>query len=211
MTSILVVDDHEVVRRGLREVLVEGVAGVRVGEARDAAGALEALAREPWDLLLLDLCLPDRGGLELLEEVRRAHPGLPVLIVSAHSEEEFAVRSIRLGAAGYVTKSMTSGTLLDAVDHALSGRRFVSATLAQRLAELVGGGGGEAAPRAALSARELEVLRRVAAGRTLREISAELQLSVKTVATYRARLSEKLGLSRRAELTRYALQHRLIE
>ena len=210
MTSVLVVDDHEIVRRGLREVLVEGLAGARVAEAGNAAEALDRLDQEPRDLMLLDIALPGRSGLELLEDARRLHPALRVLVVSGYPEEEFAVRSIRLGAAGYVTKSMASRELLEAARHVLAGRRFVSASLAQRLADLVGGTLRDT-PHAALSARELEVLKRVACGRTLKEIAGELRISEKTVATYRARVSEKLGLSRRVELTRYAIQHRLVD
>lgn len=210
MTSVLVVDDHEIVRRGLREVLVEGLAGARVAEAGNAAEALDRLDQEPRDLMLLDIALPGRSGLELLEDARRLHPALRVLVVSGYPEEEFAVRSIRLGAAGYVTKSTASRELLEAARHVLAGRRFVSASLAQRLADLVGGTLRDT-PHAALSARELEVLKRVACGRTLKEIAGELRISEKTVATYRARVSEKLGLSRRVELTRYAIQHRLVD
>ncbi|MFO0582518.1 MAG: response regulator transcription factor [Anaeromyxobacter sp.] len=210
MTAILLVDDHAVVRAGTRLVLSEGLPGAEFGEASTTAEGLAALEGRAWDLVLLDLSLPGRGGLDLLEEARRRWPKLPVLVLSAHPEEEFAVRCLKLGAAGYVTKAAPGGELLSACRTALEGRRYVTPALAERLAALLGGD----APRPgheALSQRELEVLRMVARGRTLKEIAAELSLSEKTISTYRQRISAKLGVSTNVELTRYALQHRLVE
>lgn len=207
---VLVVDDHEVVRRGLRLVLSEGLPGAELGEAGSADQALATLAFEPWDLLLLDINIPGRSGLDVLEEVRRRWPRLPVLVVSAYPEEEFAVRCLRLGASGYVTKSSASDELLAAVRKVLAGGRYVTASLAERLAAVIGGDVRHQ-PHEALSTRELQVVRLVATGHTLREIAAELRLSEKTVGTYRARIAEKLGLSSNVELTRYALQHKLVE
>jgi two-component system invasion response regulator UvrY len=210
MPSILIVDDHEVVRRGLKQVLAEGLPSARFGEAGSSEAAEAELARREWDLLLLDVNLPGRGGLELLEDVRRLHPRLPVLVVSAYAEEEFAVRCIRLGAAGYVTKNSASDELVAAARKVLDGGKYVTATLAERLAGVLGGEvGGK--PEDALSARELQILRLVARDRTTREIAAELHLSEKTIATYRARIAGKLGISTRVELTRFALQHGLAD
>jgi two-component system invasion response regulator UvrY len=209
MTRVLVVDDHEVVRRGLEQILVERLPGARVGTADGYATALDLLAREAWDLALVDVHLPGRSGLELLEEVKRRWPRLPVLIVSASPEEEFAVRSIRLGASGYVTKSSASDELVAAARKALEGGRYVTPRLAEQLASYLGGDGAHA-PHELLSTRELQVLQLVASARTLKEIGAELHLSEKTIATYRTRISRKLGLSTNVELTRYALQHRLV-
>jgi two-component system, NarL family, invasion response regulator UvrY len=206
----LVVDDHEVVRRGLKQVLAEAFPGVQLAEAADSEAALAALAQGGWDLLLLDINVPGRGGLELLEEARRRWPAMPVLIVSAYPEEEFAVRSLRGGAAGYVTKSSASDELVAAARKALAGGRYVTATLAERLAAVLGGDVHQE-PHEALSTRELQVLRLVAAGRSGKDIAAELHVSEKTVATYRARIAEKLGVSTNVELTRYALQHKLVE
>jgi DNA-binding NarL/FixJ family response regulator len=210
MTRMLVVDDHEVVRRGTRQVLAEGFPGAAFGEAATAADALALLTAERWDLLLLDINLPGRSGLEVLEDVRRLWPRLPVLVLSAYPEEEFAVRCLRLGASGYLTKSSAADELVAAVRKALDGGKYVTAALAERLASVLGGGvRGE--PHESLSGRELQVVRLVATGRSMKEIAAELHLSEKTIATYRARIAEKLGVSTNVELTRYALQHKLVE
>lgn len=210
MTAILLADDHEVVRRGIRYLLKEGLRDVRVGEATSAAEVLTALQGSEWHLLILDLNMPGRGGLDILAEVKRLLPHLPVLVFSAYPEEDFAVRCIRLGAAGYVTKSSPGEEILLAVRKTLAGGRYVTASLAERLASVVGGGGAHR-PHEALSARELQVLRLVARGRTLKEIGAEFHLSEKTIATYRARISAKIGLSTNVELTRYALTHGLAD
>ncbi len=210
MTRMLVVDDHEVVRRGTRQVLAEGFPGAAFGEAATAAEAMGLLQAERWDLLVLDINLPGRSGLEVLEEVRRLWPRLPVLVLSAYPEEEFAVRCLRLGASGYLTKSSAADELMAAVRKALEGGKYVTAALAERLASVLGGGvRGE--PHEALSGRELQVVRLVATGRSMKEIAAELHLSEKTIATYRARIAEKLGVSTNVELTRYAMQHKLVE
>jgi two-component system, NarL family, invasion response regulator UvrY len=208
--SILIVDDHEVVRRGLKQVLAEGLPSAAFGEAGTTEEAAGALSRGEWDLLLLDVNLPGRGGLELLEEVRRTLPRLPVLVVSAYAEEEFAVRCIRLGAAGYLTKNSASDELVAAARKVLAGGKYVTATLAERLAGVLGGE-VSGRPEEALSGRELQILRLVARDRTTREIAAELHLSEKTVATYRARIAVKLGISTRVELTRFAIQHGLAD
>lgn len=210
MTRFLIVDDHEVVRRGLRQVLAEGFPGARFGEAASSPAALAALSDQEWDLVLLDINIPGRSGLEVLEDVRRSWPRLPVLVVSAYPEEEFAVRSLRLGAAGYLTKGSASDELVAAARKALAGGKYVTATLAEKLASVVGGDPGQE-PHAALSSRELQVLRLVASGRTAKEIAGELHLSEKTIATYRARIAEKLGLSTTVEIARYALRHKLVD
>jgi DNA-binding NarL/FixJ family response regulator len=210
VTRILIVDDHEVVRRGLKQVLAEGFPGVELGEADTTESAKASLDAGAWDLLLLDINIPGRSGLDLLSEARQLWPKMPVLIVSAYPEEEFAVRCLRLGAAGYLTKSSLSDELVAAARKALQGGKYVTATLAEKLAGLLGDGARQH-PHDALSARELQVLRRVAAGRSAKEIAAELHLSEKTIATYRARIAEKLGVSTNVELTRYALRHKLAD
>ena len=210
MTRILIVDDHEVVRRGLVQMLGEELPGAEFANAATGQAALDELAAGPFDLLLLDINLPGRDGLDVLGEVRRRWPGLPVLVISAYPEEEFAVRCLRAGAAGYVTKDTVADELLAATHKALVGGRYVSRALAERLATLVAEPRPDD-PRERLSDRELQVLQRVALGRTAKEIAAELSLSEKTIGTYRARISEKLGLSTNVELTRYAMKHRLVD
>jgi DNA-binding NarL/FixJ family response regulator len=209
VTRILIVDDHEVVRRGLRQILAEAVPSCVVAEAGDSAGALGAIAGTAWDLLILDVNIPGRSGLEVLEDAKRLRPGMPVLVVSAYPEEELAVRCIRLGAAGYLGKNTASTELVGAVRKVLSGGKYVTARLAERLMEVLGGQAA-AVPHDALSSRELQVLRLVASGRSSKQIAAELHLSEKTIATYRSRIAEKLGLSTAVELTRFALQHGLV-
>lgn len=210
MTRILVVDDHELVRRGTRQVLAEGFPGATIGEAANASDGLALASGRPWDLVVLDINLPGRSGLEVLEELRRLHPRTAVLVLSAYPEEEFAVRCLRLGAAGYVTKSSAADELLAAARKALEGGRYVTAQLAERLATLVGGDLAQEAHEA-LSSRELQVLRLVATGHSQKEIAAKLSLSEKTIATYRSRIAEKLGVSTNVELTRYALLHKLVD
>jgi len=173
-----------------------------------ASEAVAHLRHSPWELLLLDLNLPVRSGLKVLEESRRLRPKTPVLALSAHAEEEFALRVFKMGAAGYVTRNSAPDELAAALKEVLSGGRYVSASLAERMAASLGGG-FQSAPHELLSSRQLQVLQRVATGRTLREIAAELSLSEKTIGTYRARIAEKLRLSTNVELTRYALHHGL--
>lgn len=209
MTRMLIVDDHEVVRRGLRQILLEAFPAATIEEADSSESALAAIASATWDLVLLDVNIPGRSGLEVLEDARRLRPNMPVLVVSAFPEEEFAIRCIRLGAAGYVTKNTASAELVAAARKALGGGKYVTARLAERLVEVLGGA-TPPSPHEALSSRELQVLRLVASGRTSKEVAAELHLSEKTIATYRARIAEKLGISTIAELTRYALQHGLV-
>ena len=210
MTRLLVVDDHEIMRQGTRHVLATAIPEAEFGEARDAAEAVTRLDEGRWDLVVLDLAMPGRDGLDLLEEARTRWAGVPFLVLTAYPEEELAVRCLRLGAAGYVTKSSAASELVLAVRKVLAGGRYVTATLAERLAEFLGGGAG-VAPHEVLAPRELQVLRLVGKGLTYKEIAAELGLSEKTVATYRARITEKTGISRNAELVRYAMRHQLVD
>ena len=205
----LLVDDHEVVRRGLRQLLAEGYPDAEFGEASTLPQAREALARESWDLMFLDLNLPGGSGLELLARSRELCPQIAVLVLSVYPEEEFAVRAFKLGACGYLTKASVADEILLAVRRVLAGGKYVSATLAEHLATALGSPLAQA-PHEALSPRELAVLRAVALGSTIKEIAANLQLSEKTIATYRTRVSDKLGVSSNVELARYALQNGLV-
>lgn len=210
MTRILIVDDHEVVRRGLKDLLMDSFDKLKLDEARSAQEVLAAAYKQEWDIVLLDINMPGRSGLDVLEELKRLHPRMPVLILSAFPEEDYAVRALKLGACGYLTKQSASDELLAAIRKSLAGGRYVTASLAEKLAANVAGE-TEQAPHEALSHRELQVLRLIASGKTIKEIAAELTLSEKTIGTYRARISEKLRLSTNVELTRYALQHKLVD
>jgi two-component system, NarL family, invasion response regulator UvrY len=210
MNRFLIVDDHAVVRRGLVGLLRDEYPDLHADEAEDARTANGLLVKQQWDLVILDINMPGPSGLEVLAELRRLHAQTPVLVLSAYSEEEIAVRAFQLGAAGYLNKKTAFDELLIAVRRILTGGKYVTASLAERMAAALGGE-IQAAPHEALSARELQVLRLIATGRTLKEISVELTVSEKTVATYRARISEKMGLGTKVELTRYALRHKLVE
>ena len=209
--SILIVEDHPIVRRGLKEILAAEYPEAVFGEANDSPLALAALEREIWDVVLLDINIPGRGGLEVLEDIRRLYPQTKVLIVSAYPEEEFAVRAFKLGAAGYLNKNQASEELVTAARKILAGGKYVTASLAERLATGLNGEGNDCEPHEALSAREHQVLCLIANARTVKEIAAELSLSEKTVGTYRARIAKKTGLASNVELTRYAFQHRLTQ
>ncbi len=210
MLRVLIVEDHELVRRGLRHLLATHLPDLTIGEAPDANTAIDRLIREEWQLVMLDVELPGRSGLEVLEESRRLQPKTPVLVLTAHPEEQFAVRAFKLGAAGYLTKQAEAGQLITAVQRVLAGGKYVSPELAERLATDL----GSTTPSAlheTLSSRELQVLRLIALGKTMKEIARDLALSEKTVATYRTRITEKTGLRTGVEIARYALKHRLVE
>ena len=208
MTRILIADDHEVVRRGLKQILSDAFKSLKVYEAKTSSEALDQVLKQTLDLVLLDINMPGRSGLDVLAELTRQRPGTPVLVLSVSPEEDYALRCLKLGAAGYLTKQSASDELLAAARKALAGGKYVSASMAEKLAVNVSGA-GPAAPHETLSNRELQVLRMISAGKTVKEIAGELSLSEKTIATYRSRLSEKMGLATNVELARYAFQHSL--
>ncbi|MEI6235367.1 MAG: response regulator transcription factor [Planctomycetota bacterium] len=210
MTRILLVDDHEIVRRGLKQLLTEVYPNAAFGDAANVPQFRGLTLRHTWDLVLLDINLPGGSGLELLADLKRQHPKTAVLVISSYPEEEFAVRAFKLGADGYLTKSSVSDEMVTAVKKVMSGGKYVSSALVEKLAIALGSP-MEQNPHDSLSPRELEVLRLVATGKTIKEIAAGLALSEKTVATYRSRISEKLNLSTNVDLARYALQHHLVE
>jgi two-component system invasion response regulator UvrY len=209
--KILIIDDHEVVRRGLRQILSDAFPSALFGEAATSQEALDLAAREKWDILLLDINIPGRNGLEVLEEVHKDQPKTPVLVLSAFPEQDFAIRALKLGAAGYLTKQSASDELHAAVRKALEGGKYVTASLAEKLAARLGQDLQQTPPHEALSNRELQILRMIASGKTIKEIASELSLSEKTIATYRARIAEKLNLTTNVEFTRYALKHNLVQ
>ena len=210
MTRILIADDHELLRRGLKGILAEAYRDLTVGEASDSAQTLNAAEKQPWDVVLLDINMPGRSGLDVLQDLKHRRPQMPVVVLSAFPERDYAIRAFKLGASGYVSKQSASGELLTAISKALAGGRYVTPILAEALAATVAGE-TPAAPHEMLSNRELQVLRMVALGKTLKEIAAELVLSEKTIATYRSRVSQKLGLSTNVELARYAVRHQLVD
>lgn len=207
---VLIVDDHPLVRRGLRGLLLDLDPHAEIIEAGDAKEAVDLLGDRTWQLALVDINLPGRGGLELLRDLKQRLPELPVLVVSAFTEDEFALRALKLGAAGYVSKQAASDLLAGAVRKVLAGGRYVSPAVAEKLAEAAAAG-SSLTPHENLSLRELQVFQMIARGKSIKEIAADLDLSEKTIATYRQRISGKLDLGSNVELTRYALQHGLAE
>ena len=209
-TRILVADDHPIVRRGVREVLGEHADLEVAAEAADADSLVARLAHRDIEMVVLDLSVPGARGLDLLRQLRAEHPTVPVLMLSIHPEEPYALRCLKAGAAGYVEKSSAPLELVEAIRTVLAGRRYLSARVAERL---VGGTDvreEQQPPHQILSEREFQVMCRIAGGRTVSEIAAELALSVKTVSTYRARLLAKMGLRTNSELTRYVFEHELL-
>ena len=210
MIRILVADDHAVVRRGIKEMLADASDNLHVEEAGTAPEVLDRVGAEDWDLLILDLNMPGRGGLDLLGDIRRDRPRLPVLVLSMYPEDQFAMRALRAGASGYVTKESAPEELITAVNKIEKGGRYVSGALAERMAVSLGPE-SDRPPHEALSDREFQVLRLIASGRTVSQIADELSLSVKTISTYRTRILEKMGMTTNAELTVYAVRTGLVD
>jgi two-component system, NarL family, invasion response regulator UvrY len=207
---ILLVDDHAVLRRGVRQLLAEDLPGAVFGEAASGPAALEMVREQAWSLVVLDLSIPGRDGLDVLKEARGLAPAVPILVLSMHGEEQYAIRALRAGAAGYVTKESAPEELTRAVRKALEGGRYVSPTMAERLAAAVVDSASRA-PHEALSDRELQVLLLLARGKSVKEIGVALALSEKTISTYRTRILDKMNMRSNAELMRYALRLGLVE
>lgn len=207
--KILITDDHELVREGLKRILLDSGAVRQVGEAGSGTEALELLRREKWHLVILDLTLPDRNGLEVLKDIKALHATLPVLILTILPEEQVAMRVLRAGADGFLSKGSAARDLVRAVDTILAGGKHVSAAVAARL--IAGLRSATAAlPHESLSDREDQVFRRIAAGRTVGEIARELGLSVKTISSYRTNTLRKLDVQNNSQLMSYAYAHGLI-
>ena len=210
MIKILIADDHAIVRQGLKQTVAEEPDMTVAGEAQNAQETLKLAREQEWDVIVLDITMPGRSGLDLLIELKREHPNLPVLILSMHSEEQFAVRALKARASGYITKQSAPKELVKAIRKVYRGGKYVSPSLAESLAFELGDDAGKVAHEK-LSEREYQILRMIATGKTPKEIASELNLSEKTVATYRMRLLEKMNMKRNAELIRYALENRLVD
>jgi len=208
--KVLIADDHAVFRRGLRETLAEAFSRVTFGEAKTAQETLEHVRRQDWDLVILDISMPGKSGLDILDDLKRLRPKLPILLLSMHPEQQFARRALVAGAAGYLTKDSVTEELKEAVKKIVAGGRYVSATLAEKLAVDLRQG-ADTPLHELLSNREFQVLRMIASGKAVKDIAENLSLSVKTVSTYRARILEKTGMKTNAELIRYALQTQLVD
>ncbi len=204
------VDDHAVVRRGVRELLADEFPDCEVVEAASGEDAVSLFTVSSWDLVVLDLAMPGRGGLDALKRILHHRSEMPVLVFSAHAEDQYAIRALRAGARGYVTKQSPSEELVVAVHKLLGGAAYVSASLAEHLASMITAK-PERPPHEALSDREMQVLRLLAIGKSVKEIGHELALSDKTISTYRARILDKMNMRTNAELMRYALRAGLVD
>ena len=205
---VLIADDHAVVRRGLKQILLDEYGALEVGEAGDAHETLRLAREEPWDIVVLDISMPDRSGLEVLKELKQTRPRLPVLILTTHPEEQYAVRVLKAGAAGYMTKESAPEHLVEAVRKVTASGRYITPTLADLLVTHITD--TEKPPHENLSDREFQVLRLIASGKTVGQIAEELSLSSNAVSTYRARVLEKMGMRTNAELTHYAISNGLV-
>ena len=209
MIKIIIADDHAIVRKGLRNIVAEDSSLAVVGEARNGAELLKLARQETADVVILDISMPGRNGLETLKDLKREHPSLPVIILSIHPEDQYAVRALKAGASGYMTKESAPEELVEAIKKARRGGRYISPQVAELLAEYVETKiTGEA--HKSLSDREFEVFILLASGKTVGQIAADLNLSVKTISTYRTRILEKMGMGTNAQITRYALDFKLL-
>ncbi|MDQ1636787.1 MAG: hypothetical protein QOF62_126 [Pyrinomonadaceae bacterium] len=210
MKTILIIDDHEVVRDGVKKIFDDQPGDVTFGEANTRLEALQLVRQQDWDLVVLDLSLGDQSGLEVLKEIKELRPRLPVLILSMHSEEQYARRAFKAGASGYITKDSSRTELAKAINKVATGGRYITSALAERLVFDLGRD-SDRPPHQDLSDREFEVMRLIASGKTVTEIAELLSLSDKTISTYRARLLEKMGMKTNAELTHYAIRNKLVD
>jgi len=210
LTKILIADDHAIVRRGLKEILQRDIEGLCCGEADDGQSVVARVQAEHWDLVILDISMPGRSGLDVLADVRRLQPQIRVLVLTMHSEDQYGKRVLKAGAFGYMNKESAPEELIKAVRKIAAGGRYVSAGLAEKLAWNLQR--DEERPRhEGLSNREFEILRNIACGKTVSQIAEQLHVSATTVSTYRARILEKMDMTNTAELIRYAVIHALID
>jgi DNA-binding NarL/FixJ family response regulator len=209
MFKVLIADDHAIVRKGLCQIINEASNMMVGGEACNGQEVLEKVRQDEWDVLVLDISMPVRNGLDVLHEVHYSHPRLPVLVLSVYPEEQYAIRVLKAGASGYMNKECALEELVEAIGKVVSGGCYVSPSLAEKLALEVSGNKA-ARPHERLSDREYRVLVSIGAGKSLHEIADELMLSTKTISTYRSRVLEKMNMTRNAELIRYVIEHHLV-
>ena len=210
MIRIFIGDDHAIVREGLKQIVAETSDMVVVGEAASAQQVLEQVRKEDGDLLLLDIAMPGRGGLDILKQLRRERPKLPVLMLSMYPEEQYSARALKAGASGYLTKESAPEELIAAIRKVSLGGKYVSSSLAERLAVYLHAD-AEKPAHEMLSDREYQVMLMIASGKTAKQVADELSLSIKTISTYRARTLEKMGMKNNAELTYYTIKQGLVD
>lgn len=209
---ILLADDHQIVRSGLRRILADAYPDATIGEVGSYNEVRDAVRESDWSLLILDIALDDRNSLDLIPELKELRPDTPIIVLSMYGEMQFVVRALRAGVSAYLTKDRAPEELIQAIQSVLQGKRYLSEETASQLADHVAlRGSGSEAPHEQLSSREYEVLLLLASGRSVTDIAAQLALSVKTISTYRTRILEKMGLESNLQLIRYAMQHGLVQ
>jgi two-component system invasion response regulator UvrY len=209
LLKILIADDHAIVRRGLRQLLLESYPAAIIGEAGDAEALIGSVIRDEWDLVICDINMPGRSGLDALAQLKQTKPGLPVLIMSMYPEDQYAVRVLKSGASGYLAKDTIHDDIGKAVELVLQGKKFITPSVAEKLAEAVDAMSVTHVHQL-LSDREFDVFKLLAAGHTITDIAEQLSLGTTTVSTYRARIMEKMNMRNNADLTRYAIEMKLI-
>jgi DNA-binding NarL/FixJ family response regulator len=207
---ILIADDHAVIRRGLKQILLDEYPSADIEEASDAEAAIKKSITGNWDVIISDLSMPGRSGLDLVQHVKQNFPKLPVLILSIHPEEQYAIRALKAGASGYLNKEAAPEELVMAVQRVLQGRKYISPSIAEKMADELDKEKTNKASHELLSDRELDVFKMIAGGTSVTDISEKLSLSITTVSTYRARIMNKMNMKSNADLTRYALENNLI-
>jgi two-component system, NarL family, invasion response regulator UvrY len=211
LMRIIIADDHIVVRKGLKLMLLDGFPGATIVDVGDAEDLIKNIIKEKWDVVITDLNMPGRSGLDALVQIKQMNPELPVLVMSLHPEEQYAIRVLKAGASGYLTKDAPPEELIKAVQKVLLGKKYITAIVAEKLSAILDDDDEQSKqPHEALSDREFDVLKMLAAGKTVSDIAENLFLSVTTVSTYRARILSKMGLKNNAELTLYAIENKLI-
>ena len=210
MLRILIADDHAIIRKGLKQILLEEYPFAIIEEVSDAEGVMKKIISNEWNIIICDISMPGRSGLDVLQEVKQNFPKLPVLILSIHPEEQYAIRVLKAGAAGYLSKDVATEELVKAVQRVLEGHKYISPLLAERIAEDLGNNNSDKTPHEFLSDREFEVFKLIASGEAVSKIAEKLSLSSTTVSTYRLRILIKMNLKTNAELIRYALQNKFI-
>ncbi|MGA2029273.1 MAG: response regulator transcription factor [Verrucomicrobiota bacterium] len=208
--KILIVDDHAIFRHGLKDILAMHFPGVTIGEANTGEGAVEQVRKADWNIVVLDVTMPGQNGVDVLREIKQIQPALPILMLSMHTEEQYALRVLEMGAAGYITKIKVPLEIVDAVKGILAGGKYISPAMAERLVEQLKFG-AEKLPHDRLSDREYQVMHLTSSGKSLKEIASELSISVQTVSTHRARILKKMGLHTSAELIRYTFENDLVD
>ena len=209
MVRILIADDHAIVRKGLKQLLLEEFPAAVLGEVENAEQLVSKVLVQKWDVVICDLSMPGRSGLDALQQLRHSCPGLPVLIMSMHSEDQYAIRVLRAGASGFLGKDSIHEDLIKAIHTVLKGKKFITPSVAEKLADVFNRGSVQS-PHETLSNREFDVFKLLASGKSVSEIATQLSLSVTTVSTYRARILEKMQMKNNAELTRYGIENDLV-